>query len=91
MSHVNKQGVVVKSFKEIAEYTVYPVTHNLVDLFWGEGYTNQARFKWQKSRGGDRSVKTVEPLHGEWVLWSKTSPLPKGFISILEEYRLNVF
>lgn len=88
MSHVTKQGVVVKSFKEIAEYTVYPVTHNLVDLFWGEGYTNQARFKWQKSRGGDRSAKTVEPsIDGEWVLWSKSSSLPKGFINVLETYR----
>lgn len=87
MSHVDKQGVVVKSFKEIDGCVVYPVTHNLVDLFWGEGFTNQARFKWQKSRGGDRSAKTTEPRSGEWVLWSKSSSLPKGFNSILEAYR----
>lgn len=91
MSHVDKQlGVVVKSFKEIDGCVVYPVTHNLVDLFWGEGFTNQARFKWQKSRGGERRNSVAEPVKaGEWVLWSKSSSLPKGFTSILEAYRKN--
>lgn len=81
MSHVNKEGQVVKSFVTHEGNLVYPVTHNLVDLFWGVGFVNQARFKWNpKGRTGE----------GEWALWSKTSSLPKGFINSLEFYRSSI-
>lgn len=75
MSHVDKEGNVVKSSLTFEGTLVYPVTHNLVDLFWGEGFTNQARFKW---------------TGGEWALWNKTASLPKGFIKSLENYRSSI-
>ena len=71
MSYLNNK-VVVKSFHTIDGFTIYPVTHNLVDFFWGEGWENHARFKWSK---------------GAWELWEKSSSLPKDFIVALEIYR----
>lgn len=55
-------------------YKVVPVSHNLVDFFWGFGWNNWARFKWD--------TKT-----SQWELWKKTTHLPKDFILTLERYR----
>jgi hypothetical protein len=79
MSHTVKKGkkviqVVLTSYSN-EEHTVYPITRNLVDFFWGESYSNWARFKWTGK---------------EWALWKKNASLPKGFINSLEEYRAKV-
>lgn len=71
MSYI-KDGKVVVSSLTNNQMVVYPVTHNLVDLFWGDGWENTARFKWT---GRD------------WALWKKSSSLPKDFIKSLELYR----
>jgi hypothetical protein len=71
MSHVNKQGVVVKSFFSHNGITVYPVTHNLVDMFWGRGFTNHARFKFQATG---------------WTLWKKSTNLPREYQDTLQAY-----
>lgn len=78
MSHTIKKGKklqVVLSSHSNKEHTVYPITKNLVDFFWGEGYSNWARFKWTGK---------------EWTLWKKNATLPKDFNKSLEEYRAKV-
>lgn len=72
MSHVNTQGKVVLSSKNINGYKIYPLTPNLVDIFWGEGFTNNARYKWS---------------NGEWILWKKTKSIPHDLINTLIEYK----
>jgi hypothetical protein len=71
MSYVNKQGNVVKSFFEVNGFMVYPITHNLIDLFWGRGFTNHARFKFQG---------------GSWNVWKKSSNLPREYQDTLQAY-----
>lgn len=71
MSYVNKQGVVVSSFFNNDGFLVYPITHNLIDLFWGKGFINHARFKFTRN---------------EWNLWTKSSNLPRGYQDVLQEY-----
>jgi hypothetical protein len=58
---INKDGI-----------KIYPVTYNLVDLFWGVGWGNTARFKF---------------VNNEWVLWKKTSSLPRNYKEVLNFYR----
>jgi hypothetical protein len=72
MSHVTEKGKVVLSSFSNKEYTVYPITKNLVDFFWGSSYENWARFKWTGK---------------EWSLWKKNASLPKGYQQSLEQYR----
>ena len=72
MSHINKEGVLVKSFTVLNGYNIHTVTHNLVDIFWGLGFENSARFKW----GG-----------GEWILWRKNKSLPSDLMAVLTKYR----
>ena len=67
-----RDNEVVKSFFEHNGNLVYPITHNLVDMFWGRGFINHARFKFN---------------NGEWVLWNKSTTLPKGFNGSLQAYR----
>ena len=72
MSHINKEGELIKSFTTINGYTIYPVTHNLIDIFWGVGFENTARFKWSG---------------GEWILWRKNKSLPSDLMAALTKYR----
>jgi hypothetical protein len=67
-----KQGTVVRKNFNYGSHKVIPVSHNLVDFFWGIGWTNIARFKWNGK---------------EWELWNKSSALPKDFLNSLEQYR----
>lgn len=71
MSYINKQGTIVLSSFNLNGFTVYPITHNLVDLFWGNGFTNHARFKLTKD---------------SYNLWKKSSNLPKGYQDTLQAY-----
>lgn len=57
---------------KLDDFVVYPVNKKLVDLFWGEGWRNRARFRWDGQA---------------WEVKAKTHHLPKGFIHALELYR----
>ena len=72
MSTINNGSVIMSSVNFSDGSVVYPLTHNLVDYFWGFAWENVARFKWNGK---------------EWELRSKTSSLPRGFITALESYR----
>ena len=72
MSHLNKSGELVKSFTTINGYLIYPCTTNLIDIFWGVGFENCARFKWGS---------------GGWVLWRKNKSLPSDLMLTLIKYR----
>ena len=73
MSTVDKNtNQIIPSFVKKDGFVVYPITHNLVDLFWGVGFENAARFKWTGK---------------DWALRSKNNSLPKGFINALNGYQ----
>ena len=72
MSHINKDGQLIKSFTRMGDYTIYQVTHNLLDVFWGIGFVNHARFKW----GG-----------GSFTLWKKNKSLPNYLEKTLLQYK----
>ena len=67
----------VKSVK-FGDVLVYPVTNNLVDVFWGDGWTNQARFKFNKD--------TVDRLPTK----QGTPTLPRGIYQSLKQYKQGV-
>ena len=72
MSHINKDGQLIKSFTQLNEYVIYPVTHNLIDVFWGVGFINHARFKWGS---------------GSFALWKKNKSLPNNLEKALSQYK----
>lgn len=74
MSHLDGEGNIIKTFTNLNGYTIYPVTHNLVDVFWGVGFANYARFKW---------IKEKEIFE----LWKKNKSLPNGLLLTLLEWR----
>jgi len=69
MSVVSIKPPRINSIK-VGNFLVYPVTRNLVDVFWGNSWKNQARYKRTNS---------------QFELWSKTSALPKGIEDVLKE------
>ena len=72
MSTVDKNtNQIIPSFVKKDGFVVYPITHNLVDLFWGNGFENSARFKWTGQ---------------DWVLRNKNNSLPKGCMQALNFY-----
>jgi hypothetical protein len=67
-SSVNVQ---VKSVK-VDGVTIYPVYNNLVDVFWGDGWDNQARYKFN-----GRS----------WDLWNSTKKVPRNIDEVLSKFK----
>ena len=63
----------VKSVK-IGGMLVYPVTNNLVDVFWGDGFTNQARFKFNKD--------TIDRVQSK-----DAKVLPRGIYQVLKQFK----
>jgi hypothetical protein len=71
----------VKSVK-IGDMLVYPVTNNLVDVFWGNGFDNQARFKFNKDSIDRVPNKNVD---GSTVRLLPT--LPRGIYQVLKQFK----
>lgn len=63
----------VKSVK-IGDMLVYPVTNNLVDVFWGEGFDNQSRFKFNKD--------SIDRIVGK-----DAKVLPRGIYQVLKQFK----
>jgi len=74
MSHMDSNNNLVKTFTQINGYNIHPLTANLVDIFWGEGFANHARFKW-------------DSRSNEWILWKKNKSLPNDLIKTLIQYK----
>lgn len=74
--------MLVKSVK-IGDMLVYPVTSNLVDVFWGDGWENQARFKFTQ-QGIDRIPKRDAVGH---AIKTTHTTLPRGVYSTLKQWK----